>query len=260
MRRALLIFCLFSAPLYAHRGLHEQIEAVTRAIASAPRNAALYLQRGELHRLHEEWKDAERDYDRARALQPDLYGVDLAHGRMLFDSGRVREAIAPLQRYVRTAPHDAHGRISLARALASTGRPAEAVKEFEAALAVQVEPDLALEYARALTAAGRSNDALRYLDKLPRLVTIELAAIELELSAGNVEGALRRVDAAQARAARKEDWLERRGDLLMKLGRAKEARAAYQAALDAISTLPPERRHTRAASALERRLREALAR
>jgi len=260
MRRTLAIVCFLAAPLYGHEGIHEQLEAVSRAITREPRNAALYLKRGELHRLHKEWKDAERDYDRARALEPDLIAVDLARGRMLFDAGRAREAIASLQLYVRAVPHDANGHTALARALMSAGRASDAVKEYELSLPTNADPDLALEYTAALTAAGRRADALRYLDTLPRLVTVELAAIELELAGGNVEGALRRVEAAQERATRKEEWLERRGDLLLKLGRTGEARVAYQAALDALSTLPPERRRTRAAIATERRLRDALAR
>lgn len=257
MRRALIV-CLLVAPLYAHEGIHEQLEAATRAITSEPRNAALYLKRGELYRLHKEWKNAERDYDRARGLEPELHAVELARGRMLFDSGRARDAIAPLQRYVRAIPSDANGHTALARALVAANRTSDAVKEFELALAGQADPDLSLEYAAALNAAGRRDDALRYLDSLPPLVTLQLAAIDLELRAGNAEGALRRVDAAMAGASRKEEWLERRGDLLVKLGRAAEAKAAYQAALDAMSTLPPERRRTRAATAMERRLRGAL--
>jgi predicted Zn-dependent protease len=251
MRRTLLIALLLAAPLHAHEGLHEQIAAVTRAIAREPRNAALHLKRGELHRLHREWDNAARDYDRAQQLDRELHAVDLARGRMLFESGRVRESIAPLQRYTRSVPRDAHGHIALARALRGAGRTSEAIPEFEAALAAHFDPDLALEYAAILDRPR----ALRYLDTLPPLVTLQRAAIDLELGAGNLEGALRRVDAAMASAARKEEWLERRGDILMKLGRAAEARAAYQSALDAIATLPPERRRSRAITAMEQRLR-----
>jgi tetratricopeptide (TPR) repeat protein len=259
MRRILLAVLLCAAlasPARAHEGLHEQIEAVTRAIAREPRNAALYLKRGELHRLHREWKDAQSDYERARALDRELYAVDLAQGRMLFDSGRAREAAAVLQRYVRIAPRNADGHVALARALMSTGRAADAVASFERALPPRPEPELALEYVAALAAAGRRNDALRYLDGLEPLVSYLLAAIDLEMRAGKHAAALRRIEAAEAGAAvRKDEWLERRGDLLMKMGRTNEARAAYQSALDAIARLPPERRRTRAIAAMERRLK-----
>lgn len=254
MRRALFAV-LLAFPLYAHEGLHEQIEAVTRAIASEPRNAALYLKRGELHRLHREWKQAGRDYERARMLDRDLYAVELAQGRMLFDSGRAREAVALLQQYVRIAPQDPGGHLALARALMGAGRASAAITSFEKALPPRPDPEVALEYVAALVANQRRDDALRYLDSLEPLVTYQLAAIDLEQRAGHLAAALRRVEAAEANAVRKEEWTERRGDVLMKMGRADEARAAYRAALDALATLPAERRRSRAIAAMERRLR-----
>jgi predicted Zn-dependent protease len=237
--------------------LHEQIETVTHAIEREPRNAGLYLKRGELHRMHHEWKLAQRDYERARALDGDLYSVDLAHGCMLFDSGRARDAVTMLQRYVRIAPQDAGGHAALARALMGAGRTSDAIVSFESALPARPDPELALEYVAALAAAGRREVALRYLDGLEPLVTYQLAAIDLEVRAGNLPSALRRIEAAEAGAGRKEEWMERRGDLLMKMGRADDARAAYRSALDAIATLPPGRRHSRAIAAMERRLEKA---
>src|SRR5687767_12069722 len=161
--RRLLIAVLLAFPLYAHEGLHEQIEAVTRAIANEPRNAELYLKRGELHRLHREFRQAQRDYERARKLDRDLYAVDLAQGRMLFDAGRVSEALAPLQRYVQIAPQDANGHLALARALMSAGPTSAAIVSFEKALSPRPDPDIALEYVAALVANQRRADALRYL-------------------------------------------------------------------------------------------------
>ena len=253
MRRFLLAV-LLACPLYAHDALDEQIEAVTRAIANEPRNPMLYLRRGELHRLHRNWKQAEGDYERARTLDRELYAVDLAHGRMLLDSGRVREAIAVLQRYVQIAPQDGGGHLALARASMRAGRTSAAIASFERALSPRPDPEVALEYVDALLAGKRRDDALRYLDSLQPLVTYRLAAIDLELRGGNPASALRRVEAAEAAATRKEEWMERRGDILMKMGCKAEAMAAYRAALDALATLPPERRRTRARMAMEQRL------
>lgn len=257
--RRLLLAVLLALPLYGDGDLHEQIDAVTLALSREPGNAALYLKRGEFHRMQREWPQALADYDRARSLDPDLYTVDLAQGRMLFDSGRAPEAVAVLQRYLRIAPQDAAGHAALARALVSTGRIADAIVCFERALPSRPEPDFALEYVHTLVSAGRRQDALRYLDGLEPLVVYELAAIDLEMRAGNHAAALRRIEAAEAGAVRKDEWLERRGDLLVKMGRRDEARAAYQSALDAIAKLPPERRRSRAMSAMEQRLRAALA-
>ena len=265
MRRIVIALLIAGASsLAAHEGLHEQIAEVTRSLEREPRNAALFLKRGELYRLHAQWSLAARDYDRAATLDPKLAGVDLARGLLLFDSGRPAAALVPLQRYVRTNGGDAHGHLALGRALAKAGRPSVAAAEFGAALerSAQADPDVVLERVAALRAAGRPGEALQSLDavlsRMGPVVTLQLAAIELEVSAGRYDAALRRVDDAAAASPRKETWLERRGDILMKAGRAAEGRASYQAALDAVMTLPPGRRATRAAADLERRLRSAL--
>jgi predicted Zn-dependent protease len=253
-----------SSSLAAHEGLHEQIAEVTRRLEHEPRNASLFLKRGELYRLHAQWSLAARDYDRAAALDPQLAGVDLARGLMLFDSGRTAAALVPLQRYVRTNGGDAQGHLALARAFARAGRPSVAAAELGAALegSAQKDPDVVLERVAALRAAGRPGEALQSLDavlsRMGPVVTLQLAAIEIEVSAGRYDAALKRVDDAAAASPRKETWLERRGDILMKADRVAEAHASYQAALDAVMTLPPGRRATRAIADLERRLRSAL--
>lgn len=255
LKRALLLSLVLALPVAAHEGVHEQIEEATHAIAQQPRNAALYLKRAELYRIHREFQDAERDYLRARELDPDLYAAELAMGRMLYEAGRPAEALPLLARYARLAPQDRSGHAVRARTLMALGRAGDAIPAFELALAPECDPSLVLEYTHALVAGNRRADALRHLDGLPPLVTYQLAAIDIELAAGNRDGALRRMQKAEACAARKEEWMERRGDLLLKMGRGEEARAAFQAALDAIATLPPERRTTRAIAAMEKRLR-----
>jgi predicted Zn-dependent protease len=263
-RAAALLFAVLALPIHAHEGLHEQIAAVNERIAAEPGNATLYLKRGELYRLHQDFDLAASDYDQAARLDPRLPGIDLARGLMLFDAGRFADALQPLGRYVTANPDDVHGRTARARALLKAGRASEAAAEFAAALerSPSPDPDLILERARALGAAKQFAEAVAYLDatmaKLGPLVTLQLAAIDLDVQAGNIDSALRRIDQAAASATRKETWMAHRGDLLRDAGRPAEARAAYRAALDAIATLPPDRRRTRAVAALEERLRDWL--
>src|SRR5262245_7785095 len=70
-------------PGLAHGDLHEQIAAATSQIEKNPKNAELYLKRGELHRAHEDWDAALADYERAAILNPKLIVVDLARGKVL---------------------------------------------------------------------------------------------------------------------------------------------------------------------------------
>lgn len=256
---------LICANARAHEGLHEQIVAITAKIKRDPKNASLYLQRGELHRLHRDWTRAAADYDLASRLQPDLSIVDLARGKMLFESRRFERAKFVLDRFLRQQPTHVEALITRGRVLAKLGSRLDAVHDFTQAIALAQppEPELYLERAQALAEHERYiQKALDGLDegikRLGPLVTLELAAIDLELRRKNYDAALTRLDLITAQSERKEMWLVRRGDILKAAGRNEEARIAFNAALVAIESLPPERRKNRAMTALELRARSAL--
>jgi predicted Zn-dependent protease len=256
---------LLSSFAVAHEGLHEQIVAITAKIKRDPRNASLYLQRGELHRLHRDWTRAAADYDRAARLQPDLTIIDLARGKMLFESGRFLRARSTLNRFLIQQPGHYEGLVTRARVLAGMGLRSDAITDFGEALARSTAPDPDLYIERAHAAAGdekRIDEALDGLDegirRLGPLVTLQVTAIDLELRRHNYDGALARLDQVTSQSERKETWLVRRGEILKLAGRQEEARVAFNAALIAIESLPPERRQNRAVTALQLRARSAL--
>jgi len=247
----------------AHEGLHEQIVAITAKIKRDPKNASLYLQRGELHRLHRDWSRAAADYDRAERLQPSLTIIDLARGKMLFESRKLQQAKVVLDRFLRQQPGHVEGLITLARVLAKTGACLLAAQNFTQALNRVPEPELYLERAQVLAEDEHYiEEALRGLDeginRLGPLVTLQLSAIDLELRLKNFDAALIRLELITAQSERKEMWLVRRGEILKAAGRTQEARTAFNAALIAIESLPPERRQNRAVTALQVRARAAL--
>jgi len=259
--------CLTLIPSFAHahEGLHEQIVAITAKIKRDPKNASLYLQRGELHRLHRDWSRAAADYDHASRLQPSLVIVDLARGKMLLESRRFKPAKFVLDRFLSKQSDHVEGLVTRARVLAKLGVRLEAARDFTHALAIAPtpEPELYLERAQVLAgSAEHLQEALRGLDegikRLGPLVTLELAAIDLELRRKNYDAALTRLDAITAQSERKEMWLVRRGEILKAAGREDEARQAFNAALVAIESLPPDRRQDRAIIALQQRARSAL--
>lgn len=251
---------LLSSFAHAHEGLHEQIAAITAKIKRDPKNASLYLRRGELHRLHHDWSRAAADYDRAARLQPELMIVDLARGKMLFESGRFQRAKLVLDRFLVKQPDHFEGLLTRARLLAKTGSTAGAVEDFTQAIALSTVPDPELYLERAQTMA-RIDKALSGLDegikRLGPIVTLQLPAIALELRRQNYEGALSRLDLIAAQSERKEAWLVRRGEILKLAGRDEEARAAFNAALVAIESLPPARRQSKAVTALQIRAQKA---
>ena len=260
-----VFLALLSPFALAHEGLHEQIVATTAKIKRDPKNASLYLQRGELYRLHRDWTRAGADYDRAARLQPDLKIVELARGKMLFESGRLKRARFSLDRFLSQQPDHHEGLITRARVLAKIGLRRDAITDFTHALAKSAvpDPDLYIERAQVTARDGKGIDeALAGLDegikKLGPLVTLQLSAIELELRGHKYDAALARIDVITSQSERKETWLVRRGEILKLAGRHGEARAAFNAALDAIASLPPERRQSRAVTALQLRARSGL--
>ncbi len=108
----------------------EHIVAITAKIKRDPKNASLYLQRGELYRLHRNWTRAAADYDRASRLQPTLTIVDLARGQMLFESGRFQRAKLVLDRFLRQQPRHVEGLVTRGRVLAKLGSASRSSARF----------------------------------------------------------------------------------------------------------------------------------
>jgi predicted Zn-dependent protease len=263
----LVIMLTLSAAIgLAHDGIHEQIAELTKQIERDPKNAFLYLKRGELHRLHRDWNSALADYERAAQLDPNLAAVDLGRGKMLFEAGWPQSAKVVLDRFLAKQPEDIEGLVTRARVLMKLERRVDAAKDFTRAIeqSSTAQPEFYLERAQALAAEGDKyrDEALRGLDegikKLGPLVTLQLDAIDLELTQKRYDAALARLDQIAAQSPRKEAWLARRGEILKQAGRLNEASAAFTAALAAIEVLPPHRRKAKATVELERRLRAAL--
>lgn len=268
MRLAFLAWVALVMTAMAHGDLHERIQDVTEQIAQSPRPALLYLERAGLHAAHEEWPDAASDYDRAEALQADPVLVWLGRGKLQLATGHPADACATLDRLLVREPRHVDALVTRARAKVALKDTAGAARDFTAAIAASArpEPEYFLERASVLAAAtpARWDEAIQGLDQgLQRLgqgvVTLQLAAIDLEIRAGRLDAALTRIDRATASAPRTESWLIRRGDVLAKAGRTREAADAYQASLAAIAKLPPRTRKTRAIADLERQARQALA-
>ena len=250
-----------------HGDLHDSIVRVTRQIAAAPADPALYLQRAGLHLAHEDYPAAAADYDRAEVLKGDLNAIRLGRGRVMLAMGRFADACAALDPLIAALPDHVEAHATRARARAGRGDVDGAAADFSTAIAksARPEPEYYLERAEALAAARppRFDDAIRGLDEgLARLgvavITLQLAAIDLEEKAGRIDAALARLDRIAAGAARRESWLVMKGDLLRRAQRPADARRAYADALTALAALPPRARSTQSAADLERRARRAL--
>jgi tetratricopeptide (TPR) repeat protein len=264
-----VVWCwIMAVPLHAHGDMHARIEALTREISKHPDDAALYLRRGQLHQQHEEFAAAEADYVEAETRRADSAALQLARGQLQLAQGNAASACAHFDRFLQQEPTHVEARLARAAARVHLKAFADAVDDFNAALKVAPtpEPEWFIDRAHALAAISppRYEEALKGLDDgLARLgtgvVTLVLAAVDLEIKAGRVDQALARLDRAASAAARQESWVLRRGDVLAQAGRSTAAKQAYEHVLELIAALPPRQRRTRATTDMEERARQALA-
>jgi len=256
LRLIVLVPALFgcAAGLFAHEQTQARIAQLDRMIAADPLDAGLHMQRGETHRMLGRWDAARRDYERSLALDPGLTAVHLCEGRLWMDENLPERAIAPLDLYIAGHPADPAGHSVRARALALLGRHGEAASEFDQALTLtnatgrRAQPDLYLELARALIAAGDGNRerALAVLEdgltRLDRPVALDLEALAIERALGRTDAALIRLERLAAASSRAEIWLTRRAETLEQAGRMAEAQQSWRAASSAIERLSASRR------------------
>ena len=250
-------------PVLAHADLLLQIEEATKSVNASPKDPELYIRRGELRRAHLEWDEAFADFERASALNPDLWVLDLVRGRLFVEAGWPLSARAYLDRLIQRQPKHSEGYLLRARALSRLHLRLAAADDFDRAVsnAAEPTPDLFVERAQELVDEGSEQyaRALQGIEegirRMGPLVTLQLFAIDLQVKTRNFDGALARVDQVAARSPRKETWLMRKGEILRQAGRPAEAREVFQSALAALQTLPPTRRNVPAMQELEKRLR-----
>jgi len=244
MTRAAVFSLLIAGvmPLQAHPEIEESLTRLNEQIAANPDSPEPYLERGEVYARHGDWISAEANYLRAAELKPRLPRLDRALAALALATDRAAEAAAHLDRALAVDPQDAEALVLRARAHAATGRRDAALADLNAVLKLVPNPPAALYLERAalissVPAAVRSLD--EGLTRLgPTVLVLQLRALALEETSGNIDDALARLDRIAQQSERKETWLKRRGDMLTRAGRREEARAAYAAALEAIATLP----------------------
>lgn len=249
------------ALLFAHADVLERIAAVTKQIEQTPRDCELYLKRGELHRLHRDWKAARDDYDRALEIDPDLVRAYFLRGRMQLEAQNLEPALADVYRFLAHRPNHQEALLTRARIRMQLGERLAAVKDYDRALAQSERwaPEYYLERAGALAAEGDAylEQALAGLDdamqELGPIVTLQRAAIDLETRRHAYDEALQRLDQIK-RWMTPYHWLYERGTILELAGRAEEAHRAYDSALARIESLPPRRRQSQAMRQLEKTL------
>lgn len=258
--RVLIIAALACRTSLAHGDIHELIAALNAAIAVYPADASLYLQRGELYRVHHDWQAALADFDKAQSLDPKLDSVDFMRGQTFLDAGRVEEAVKSLDKYLPLHPDDHRALTARAQAHAALKHFEAAIADFTAAIEKQqfASPSLYIDRAQAISDRDGPAAALEAVDaalkKLGKVSTLQLMGIDLELKLRHFDNALRRVDELIAQSERHDRWLLRKAEILIAAQRESNARSVLQTALREIEALPDFRRKTAATLELENKI------
>lgn len=261
-----LAVLLATAPLRAHGPLHEEILRLTAELEQHPDDPVRLARRGELLQLHGLPDQALVDFERLARLHPSDVTNDFRLGAVHLEMGSADEAVRCLERFDARQPGSIAGHLLLARALVRSGNPQAGVAHFERAIELSAEPapDWFLEKWRALQASNASvEEQLTCLDagmaRLGPLPVLQLAAVDLEVRRGSIDGALARLDALAARAERKERWMVRRGEILLSAGRTHEARTEFLTARKALDALPDKLRRAWTATELRQQVEAKLA-
>ena len=260
--RIIAAILLASSLLGAHAGIDERIKDMDQRVAADPKNAELYVKRGELHRLHRDWPAALADYQRAENLGPEPHIAWFVRGRMYYEAGRLPEAKSELDRLLHAVPNHQEGLLTRARLLMRLDQPLQAALDYDKVIAglENPTPEYYLERAKALVAGGpeQTAQALAGLDegirRLGPLFTLVDFAIGLEVQAVRYDAALSRLDRQLGPVLTPERLLYRRGKILELAGRPAEAQKSYLRALESLRKAPIRRRSTRVAKEFEAEL------
>ncbi len=238
--RTFLTLLVLSTSAAAHPEIEAALSRLNPLIAATPRDADLYLERGELYARHADWVTAEANFLVAAELAPDHPRLAKLRGALALASGSAAAALEFLDPALVRTPRDPELLVLRARTRAALGRLPAAAADLRVALTLlpAPSPELCLTYASLVP----PDEAVRSLDaamaRIGPAISLQLEAIGLEEKLGRIDAALARIDAIAAHSERREVWLKRRGDVLARAGRASAARAAYAAALAAIAGLP----------------------
>ena len=263
----LVAWLLVSLPpaVFAHGDLFLRIQDLTARIQSGTNPVApLYLERGELKRTHGDPAGAQEDYELAAKASPGIVDVDLCRARLLVDTEKLQDALALFDKVAAASPEHTEVFIDRARLKMKLGDRKGAIADYRkgAFLAASPEPEIFIEWARALAAEKQVPEALNALDTGVKTIGPQIklheCALDIELQRANTNAAVSRIDEIIKIAFRKERWWAQRGDLLSGMGKAPEARYSYEQSIKAMDKLPPRLQQTPAMITLRKNVAAAL--
>ena len=269
-RRALLLLgglFVLLRPLsaFGHGGYHERMAYLNQAVKKNPGDPNVHFELANLQGEHGDLKLALANADRVDALAPGKFPTDLLRAQAWLVAKEFAKATEALDRQLASHPENTRAWLLRARAEQRLGQNTASLADYREALkrTASPDPDLIQEVAGALATHGEPEEAAHVLatgiEKLGKIPSLVLRALDLEIAAKDFDAALRRVEEARKNAPRPEPWMARRAAILAQADRLEESHSAWKALADHLATLPERERTSAAMSKLAQEARQALA-
>ena len=228
-------------------------------ISTDPEEVSHYVRRALLYVENKEFENALADIERADALGDEFYKAEFYKAFILWSVANQTDppSIKPLSnsrelliRYLSRYPSDRHAHFLLARNFVVTEEREKAIPHFYSAIELTTDPalELYLEHIKNLETLGRIDESIKslqqaisQLDKNKELVEY---AIELELERGNLAMAIAWFDQMPQSSQNLPSTLIRKGGLLMKAKKPKQARQVLCDAKSQLDELPENVRNS----------------
>ncbi|MGQ7848600.1 tetratricopeptide repeat protein [Granulosicoccus sp. 3-233] len=217
-----------------------------------------YLRRADLYRRERHWQRALADYDQVSRLSPGNRTAMSGRAQLYLDNKQYQRALHWSALLLSAQANHLQARLIHARAARELGQFDTALADFKRCID-QLEkptPEIIIEYADTMLDSGRTDahqQAVTIIDKgaesLAHPVSLHSHALQLETTAGDLESALRRIDAVINRNDNLLVWRLEHMELLIKLGRHESARKSAIEFVNTIDKLTAHRRNSRAVQA-----------
>ena len=250
---------------HAHQDLTTLIGKLTAQISTNQNDVEALLQRADLYRLHTNWAEAKSDYTAVQKLTPDSIPLLLGIAQLQVDTGNDSAARSAFDAVLSRDPTNWVGLFGRAQVLARLGERNAAIADYSRGLAWTTfpRPDQFLDRASLQATEFGAVAAIKGLDegmaRLGWLVTLQKAAIDLELKHHRTDEAMTRLETIIARSNRKETWLAWKGEILLAAGKADEAHEVLLRTLKTIDGLPSRMRTSPGMTELRAKVERLLA-
>jgi tetratricopeptide (TPR) repeat protein len=246
----------------AHGDIDEQIISVSKRLEANPTDPELYIKRGDLYRLHQDWQASLADFKQGQKLSPENREIHFYMGRLFWDSGEPENAKSNLDNYLSHYPDSIGGLTLRSRVLAKMNKVSLAVKDISKAIDLQSPPlpDLFIERKNLVIAQGPEHfeEALQGIEEgiatMGSLVIFIQTAMEIEIGLHRYDAALIRFNDLPEILQETPHWITKRGDILLDAGRKNEAFQCYFRSLELIKKYSKKKRRMKATLELELRL------